>query len=123
MIPYDSSHHETEPGIIYVLVELTQEDIDQGCRQNGDNCPWQRAISRHVKPVEIEVNQGSHDTGFFLIDLDRGYTVNSRSLPNSAPQGAWIDRYDGDLPVHPIKAFVSIPNWAYQAPALTKKGA
>lgn len=49
-----------------VLVVVTQEDIDLGCRHNANNCPVARAIHRTFgKPVSVDGHTVWRLTGVF----------------------------------------------------------
>ena len=71
-------------------ISVTQEDIEQGQRENCNYCPVALAIKRVVKPWDMAVGTSTC-----------GINAHSYTLPTVAMM--FIDSFDKGLPVQPFE--------------------
>ena len=86
-----------------IKVEVTQEDINNGVRQDGDNCPIACALKRLVKSPEVE-----DDIEF---DLD-GIRYVAR-IPDKASE--FISKFDNAVNVLPFSFEIEAKEKEYES--------
>ena len=91
-------------------IDVTQEDIDKGCRWIAQACPVWRAVKRHLAP----------DAGFSTCSTFCCFWLGQQSKPSevtpsiyhAAPVRSWISLYDYGVTVKPFSFSLDIPDWA-----------
>lgn len=83
----------------YVVVEVTQEDIEKGDRQNESSCPVARAVRRTGFP---DAQVGAISWKPTLTE-----TYHANPLPKSVRR--FIERFDHGKPVSPARFRLAVP--------------
>ena len=84
-----------------VTINVTQRDIDKGCRGHGGNCPIALAIFRRLSKGVVSV--GWERTRF---ELPKGLLIFSEN-PKTARQ--FVEEFDACNPVSPFRFDIDIP--------------
>ena len=86
-----------------MVVDVTQEHIDSGFKDDGFRCPFARALRPHIK-LGLDPYVGS--TVVYIYDSE-SYCVGRLNLPQKVTD--FIVAYDKEFPVQPFTAEVMIP--------------
>lgn len=119
---------------MWTRIELTQEDIDRGCKSQKDNCPGVWAISRHLNTyatVQVlsdvvvffddSVARVKNDLGWDYLPVTEDLTEGALTtyatcvFKRVTPQelSTFVQRFDRDKPVEPIVFYMDIPEGCY----------
>lgn len=86
-----------------VTVEVTQADIEKGCKKDANNCPIARAVLRCEKSI----------TGVQVADSITGWRYDGEEVFRvDTPKAAYdfIDNFDNRRPVAPFTFTLEVPN-------------
>lgn len=88
-------------------IEVTQDDIENGCRRTASMCPIARAIKRkvgdgHAGFVAVSSKQYG-DVRIRFWDDDSFMPGGVICFRHSPESGDFVSSFDGDLPVQPSK--------------------
>lgn len=95
--------------LIDVVIDVTQELINQGCRHSSGNCPVAKAvhkwISQNMPGYHIYVAVTMKVMWFLLTAHDEDQSIYARTItPDDIND--FIHRFDAGLPVKPFKTTV-----------------
>jgi ribosomal protein L31 len=80
-----------------ILIEVTQKDINSGCRRNTMRCPVAKALKRYVR---VPLVGSSHI--FFNTENTRQIMDTPRSVMR------FIKKFDANKPVKPFKFYLRL---------------
>lgn len=75
-----------------MIIQVTQDDIDRGCREDANNCPVARAVARAVP----DADRVSVDMCDISIWVRAGAGVVRIEVPTSDVVADWIEVFDTD---------------------------
>ena len=78
--------------------ELTAEDIEKGDRCNHEACPLARALENMFPGHSVYVDD------YVAVNNKEGETI--LNMPLTDPLLTWVDRFDNEKPVEPIKLHI-----------------
>ncbi len=94
-----------------VTINVTQEDIKQGCSGNARNCPVARAI---VRALNLTLGRVSVSNNLFIYMKDDVHHLGAMRTPDSVLQ--FIARFDTGCAVEPFSFELEIPDTVPQIP-------
>ena len=90
-----------------VRINVTQEDIDKGCKRQSDNCAVARAVQRATWARDVSVYE--------YIGWTDGEDWHWAKTPTNVL--AWIDKWDAGKRVAPLSFDIDVPTWMPPQPA------
>ncbi len=87
-----------------MLIQVTQEHIDEGCAKICEKCPIALAVRKLLNQTfDLQVLE----VGITILDAATGFSVYWLTFPMKVSY--FISRFDGQLPVEPFKFNLEIP--------------
>lgn len=87
-----------------LVLEVTQDDIDNGKREQADSCPLARAARRALSLADtdyIEVGASGWYIDAAMFDVDDSAFVEDVSYKMSEAAIGWVEAFDQYRPVEP----------------------